>query len=76
MVAEPVFTAVAIKLAAVPAQKVVPAPAAMVTDGLSDEVIFIVSELDKALVEVKQFVVPLKEILQDTIAPSASMEVV
>ena len=76
MVAAPVFAAVAIKLAAVPAQKVVPGPVAIVTDGLSDEVIFIVSELDRALVELRQFTTPLKEMIQVTTSPFASVEVV
>ena len=70
------LAAVAIKLAAVPAQKVVPAPAAMKTDGASDVVIFITSELDRALVELKQFTAPLKEMIQVTTSPFASVEVV
>ena len=61
---------------AVAAQMVVPGLASTVTDGISDEVVCMASELDSALVEVKQFVVPLKEMLQVTISPSASVEVV
>ena len=64
------------KVTTVAEQMVVPGLASIVTDGVSDEIVCMVSELDSALVEVKQFVVPLKEMLQVTISPSASVEVV
>ncbi len=76
MVAVPVLLAVAVKLTIVAGQTVVPGLLLIVTDGVRDGTRCMLSESDIALVEVRQFIVPVKEMVQFTTSPSAKVEVV
>ena len=67
---------VAVKLTTVAGQTVVPGLLLIVTDGVRDGTRCMLSELDIALVELRQFIVPVKEMVQFTISPSVRVEVV